>query len=536
MSVVPARARGRRAPLALISDYMSRIGLRLLGVAVIDAFALWLLSQLVRDAVWILAIAIAIITLGINIVYLREDLYPLRWLSPGLALLALMAVYPILFTVYTAFTNYSDGHLLTKQQTVRLLGQEQYLPEGAPSYRWTAFRSPAGAYAIWLISEDGKMLLARPGEPVRPVTAGEGGVGPLDADGIPQSIEGYQRLSRIDSVRYLSELAKLEFGQPPNTIKIRSLDEAAEYQQRYVYDPEQDAIIDRATGTIYRADDKEGVFVSSEGQALRPGYQVPTGWRNFKRLLNSPALRGPFMRVFLWTFAFAFLSVLTTFVLGLFLALVFNDPTVPGRKLIRSLLIIPYAIPGVLSILIWRGMLNPHLGVISTNLQRVFGWSPPWFSNPWWAKIAILLINLWLGYPYMMLICSGALQAIPRDLYEAAEVDGAGIWQRFWNITLPLLLVAVGPLLIASFTFNFNNFNVIYLYNEGGPPIPGTPTPAGHTDILISYTFRLAFASGRGSDYGYAAAITIVIFLILTVVTLFNFRYTRIWEEISESV
>jgi ABC-type sugar transport system permease subunit len=136
----------------------------------------------------------------------------------------------------------------------------------------------------------------------------------------------------------------------------------------------------------------------------------------------------------------------------------------------------------------------------------------------------------------MMLICSGALQAIPSDIYEAAEVDGASIWQRFWGITLPLLLVAVGPLLIASFTFNFNNFTVIYAYNEGRPPIPGTPTPAGYTDILISYTFRLAFESGRGAEYGYAAAMTIVIFLIVASITLFQYRFMGQWEEVSENV
>jgi ABC-type sugar transport system permease subunit len=240
--------------------------------------------------------------------------------------------------------------------------------------------------------------------------------------------------------------------------------------------------------------------------------------------------------VFVWTIVFAFFSVLTTFALGLFIALVFNDPDFPIRNVVRAILVLPYAIPGVISILIWRGLLNPQLGVITTNLVEWFGWSPGWFSDPFWAKIGILMVNLWLGYPYMMLICSGALQAIPSDIYEAAEVDGASIWQRFWGITLPLLLVAVGPLLIASFTFNFNNFTVIYAYNEGRPPIPGTPTPAGYTDILISYTFRLAFESGRGAEYGYAAAMTIVIFLIVASITLFQYRFMGQWEEVSENV
>jgi ABC-type sugar transport system permease subunit len=126
------------------------------------------------------------------------------------------------------------------------------------------------------------------------------------------------------------------------------------------------------------------------------------------------------------------------------------------------------------------------------------------------------------------------LQLISGDLYEAAEVDGASGWQRFRHMTLPLLLVAVGPLLIASFAFNFNNFTVIELFNEGGPPIFGSR--AGHTDILITYTYELAFGSGYGRNYAFASAISIVIFIMVAIITMINFRFTSIWEEISENV
>jgi ABC-type sugar transport system permease subunit len=222
--------------------------------------------------------------------------------------------------------------------------------------------------------------------------------------------------------------------------------------------------------------------------------------------------------------------------LGLLIAIMFNEQRFPFKKLIRTLLIIPYTVPALLTILIWRGMLNPELGVVSRALESLFGWAPPWFTDQWWAKIAILLINLWLSYPYFMLICSGALQSISEDYYAAAQVDGASVWQQFWNITLPLLLVAVGPLLIASFVFNFNNFNLIYIFNAGGPPMAGTPTPAGHTDILISYVYNLAFSGSSGINYGFAAAITIIIFFIVGAITLLQFRYTRMWEEVSENV
>ncbi len=509
---------------------------RLFGLAVIDALTLWFLPRMIRDQVWYLLALVLIITVGINIVFLKEEYYPLRWMSPGLALMFLMVVYPLFFTVYTAFTNYSDGHLLTKQQVIQVLEQQFYLPEGGESYRWTAFRSEDGRYALWLVAPGGKTYVAFPGQPLKPATPGRGDVGPADESGVPTHIGDLKRLDRISVIRFLPELEKLEFGAPPQVLKIRSLDEAAALKPRYVYDPQRDAIVDQKTGTVYYADDHRGSFVSEDGEVLTPGYQVFVGFANFRRLFYSPALRGPFLKVFLWTIVFAAGTVFTTFALGLFLALVYNDPAVRGRKIIRSFLIVPYTIPSFISILVWRGLMNPHIGVINTNLEKLIGWAPPWFSSPTWARIGVLLVNLWLGYPYMMLISTGALQAIPEDLYEAAEIDGAGMWQRFRGITLPLLLISVGPLLISSFAFNFNNWNVIYLFNHGGPPMPGTPTPVGYTDILVTYTYRLAFASGGGGDYGYASAITIIIFLIVATITYFQFRYTRMWEEISENV
>jgi ABC-type sugar transport system permease subunit len=302
-----------------------------------------------------------------------------------------------------------------------------------------------------------------------------------------------------------------------------------------VYDPTQDAILDNKTGELYRADNTAGYFVSNSGEQLRPGYQVYVGLFNFTRLFNDPGLRGPLLNIFVWTVVFALMSVLTTFALGLFMALIMNNPLIPFRKVIRSLLIIPYAIPGAISILIWEGMLNENLGIITNFIASTFGVKILWFSDATWAKVAILLVNLWLGYPYMMLICSGALQAIPADIYEAASVDGAKPWQAFWNITLPLLLVTVGPLLIASFVFNFNNYLLIEVLTAGLPPILDSPVPAGQTDILITYTYRLAFG-GQGRDYGYASAITIVIFLVVALVTLIQYRYTRAWEEVGENV
>jgi ABC-type sugar transport system permease subunit len=503
----------------------------LVALAILDAFALMFLTRLWADEVWFLAVSVSVITLGLNVFFLSDRFYPFRWFSPGLALIILMVAYPIVYTLYISFTNYRDGNLLRQNQAIAQIENRQYLPSDAPLYGWTAFGTEDGHYALWLVADDGSMLFAPEDDAARVVTADDPQIAELDEDSIPERFGDYERLS-VFTVP--SGFETRTFGKPPETIKIETQYKAGQYRQQYVYDAAQEAMIDQATGVVYTAN--RGTFTAPDGSTLSPGYYVPIGLDNFKRLVTSDAIRGPFLRVFMWTFAHAILTVLITFIFGLGLALVLNDPIVPARRVLRSMLLIPYAIPGFISVLVWRGLLRPEFGVVNRMLEDVFGWAPSWFADPVWAKLGILLVQLWLGFPYMMLICMGALQTIPPELHEAAKVDGANTWQRFRNITLPLLLVTVGPLLIAAFAYNFNNFTVIRLYNQGGPPIPGTTTPAGHTDILLTYTYRLAFAGQRGADYSFATAITLVIFVLVAAITLFNFRFTGGWEEVSESV
>ena len=513
---------------------VSGLASRLILLALIDAFASWFILNLwAKDSV-ILAGASALVTVFVNVVVLRRDTLPLRWMLVGLVLMALFAIYPILYNVYVSTTNYGFGHLLTKEQAIQQFENTLYLPEEGGAYTWTAYISDAGGFAVWLQTSDGQGLLAFPGREILAVGPGEAGVGELDADGIPLTIAGFQRLNRLTVVRYINELGELSLGQGERAVRITSLDAAAELRPRYVYDRAADVLSDQQTGVGYAP--IEGAFTSQDGQALAPGFQIPVGLDNFGQFLRSPALQGPLVRITLWNFAFAFLSVAMTFALGLAVAIIFNDRSLPGRKLISTLLLVPYTIPSLITIMVWRGMLNPELGILNRTLESLLGWAPPWFTDPLWAKVAILLVNLWLGFPYFMLVCSGALQSVPLEIYSAAEVDGANPWQRFWRITLPLLLVAVGPLLVASFVFNFNNFNIIFLFIEGGPPIAGAATQAGHTDILISYVYNLAFSGGRGAQYGLAGAITMVIFVIVAVITLFQFRFTRMLEEVSENV
>jgi arabinogalactan oligomer/maltooligosaccharide transport system permease protein len=228
----------------------------------------------------------------------------------------------------------------------------------------------------------------------------------------------------------------------------------------------------------------------------------------------------------LWNFAFSLGTVFTTFALGLACALALHSPRIRFRRFYRILLVLPYAMPSFAMLLVWRDMFNADFGLIN----RLFSVHVDWMGQPWTARFAVILVQLWLGYPYMFLVSTGALQAIPTEMNEAAQVDGATTWQRFRSVTLPLLMVALTPLLISSFAYNFNNFNAIALTTEGGP-FPANNTTIGATDLLITYTVRLAFGA-QGAQYGFAAAISFYIFLIVAVVSAVSFRRTRRQEEV----
>ena len=506
--------------------------LRILGLIIFDAFALFFIYLLLSDGYWPLAGIIGFITVLMNYIFLAPNAYPMRWMSPGLAFMLLISVYPILFTIYISFTNFGATNLLPKVQAIEVLEQRTFLPETGATLSYTVFINETNdqEFGLWLVAPDGSSFFATSDNEF---TAEEIGAGALDEDGVPATIPGWRPLTRAETVRNITVISQSTFGLEESAVSLTGrLGEAAQLQQRYVYDEELDAMIDMRDNVTYFADAETGFFTAEDGSRLSPGYQVVVGLENYQRFLTDPTFREPLVRIFIWNVTFALLSVLFSFGLGLMIAIVFGR-TMPGQRVIKSLLIIPFAVPQVITLLVWRGILNPLVGVVPNMLQSIFnqpvGW-PPFFSDPTWVKVALIIINVWLAYPYFMLISSGALQAIPTDMYEASDIDGANAWQQFRGLTLPLLLVAVGPLLISSFTVNFNRFNVIYLFNSGGPPMVGTALPAGHSDILISYVYNLAF--GRGlALYGYASAITIMIFFMMVIVTIFQHRRMASWEE-----
>jgi len=501
---------------------------KLLFLAGVNAIAVWSLPLMIEQK-WVPGIvAVVVITLLLDYVYLRKRTIPLKYLVPGTIFAVIFQVIPVLYSAYISFTNYSSGNSLTKEQAIENAEGKYSAVPGSERYRLVILGEgdAAGPLALYLVDQAGQGF----------VGTAEGGLEPVapadvvtDEAGKVTAVDGYVALTIRDLADRQTEVEGLRIESDAGLIRAVTLSEAAVYSRLFTYDEASDTLRNNETGEVYTV--REGSFVDAQGVVLAevPGWQEFIGFGNYTKIFTSEAIRGPFLRVFLWNYAFAILTVLTTFVLGLGLAVTLNHQTMKGRRLYRSLLLIPYAMPSFMSALIFRGLLNQDFGIIN----QILGANINWLNDPWLAKLSVLILNLWLGFPYMFLISLGALQAIPNELKEAALVDGATSRQAFRRVVFPLLMVTLAPLLISSFAFNFNNFNIIYLFNAGGPPIVGAATPAGHTDILISYTFRLAFEGGRGANYGLANAIAVIIFIMVATISALGFRRTRVLEELS---
>ena len=261
---------------------------------------------------------------------------------------------------------------------------------------------------------------------------------------------------------------------------------------------------------------------------LPPGSLVDwVGFVNFINLLDLGVWGATFLGVGAWTVIWAILASATTYAGGLFLAVLINTKGIRFKKLWRSIYILPFAVPGFLSLLIMRSLFT-GLGPVNCFLLSLgFPERVPWLTDPILARVMLLIVNLWLGAPYFMALMSGVLTNISEELYEAASIDGASDSQKFWKITLPLVVHATIPLLILTFSFNFNNFMLIYVFTGGGPANPAYRF-AGHTDILISWIFTLTLEQ---MQFHMASAISIVLFIIIAGISALAFSKTKSFQE-----
>ncbi|MDH3607523.1 MAG: maltose ABC transporter permease MalF [Acidimicrobiia bacterium] len=511
MAVVTKRLGGGAVPRPTVG-----LAVKLVLLALFNGLILYAIPRMLDNGERVMPWLVGAAAIGINYVYLSRRTVPLKYLVPGSVFLGLFIVYPLGYTVFLSLTNFGTGNILNQDQAQQQILDRATLSD-AESLRYdlVLLQGPAGELALELTDPGGQVLLG---------TAD--GLIPIDQ----ADRASYEPMPLTEAATRQEEILDFEVPTDNGVIKVNTLTTAAERTKSLIYDADRGIIVEPATGVEFEPVD--GHFVSTDGtevRALEPGWRTFIGTENFERVVTNENIRGPFLRVFAWTFAFAILTVLTTLALGLGLAMALDVEEMRGQRLYRSLLIIPYAIPSFMSALVWRGLLNEQFGAVN----KLIPGGVDWLGDQWTAKFSILLVNLWLGFPYMMLVSTGALQGIPRDMTEAARVDGAGAWGVFRYVRFPLLLITLAPLLIASFAFNFNNFNLVFMLTGGGPPVLGAQTPAGHTDILISYTYRLAFEGGRGQDFGFGAAISVIIFVLVALITSYSFRHTKAFEELA---
>ncbi|WP_396278287.1 ABC transporter permease subunit [Glutamicibacter creatinolyticus] len=510
----PAASRFAAASSTSTGAMLAKIAM----IAIVDATAVFALFTAIGREAWAIAAVLAVITLAINVVYFKRGWLPAKYLLPGTIFLLIFQVFVIGYTGYIAFTNYGSGHNSDKDDAVMaLLQSNQSRVPDSPAFPVTVLDD--GQELSLLVQRDAVQQVGSADQPLTPIS--------------PEQLEGYTQLGFADLLGRQSEVTSLSvpISQDPSEGSLRTSDgrTAYQYTSNLVYDQAAGTMTDSTTSVVYR-DTGVGAFTAEDGTQLMPGWSINVGFENFTRAFSDPSIRTALSSVTLWTFAFALLSVATTFFMGLFLALVFNDLRMKGRKIYRVISILPYAFPAFLGGLVWGGMLNKDFGFVN---QVLFGGAQiPWLTDPWLAKFSVLWVNLWLGFPYMFLVCTGALQSIPDELAEAAKIDGAKPFQVFRLIKLPLLLVSVAPLLISSFAFNFNNFNVIYMLTEGGPRLEGAGLNVGATDILISMVYKVAFV-GSQRDYGLASAFSIIIFVLVSIIAVISFKQTKALEELN---
>lgn len=252
---------------------------------------------------------------------------------------------------------------------------------------------------------------------------------------------------------------------------------------------------------------------------------VLAGLPNYAKLFGS--LNSDFFVVIGRSAVWTGVCVALFFIVGLGMALLLNNNRLRGRSIYRTLLIVPWAIPFYISALIWKFFFNGEFGTIN-NLLRALGWaSPPvWLNQPATAFLAVVVINVWMSYPFFMTLILGAMQSIPLELYEAAHVDGANAWFRLWHITLPLIRPAVLPGVVLSALTTFKLFDTVWMVTSGGPFAGGA---TGTTEIVMVYAYRQAF---QLFNYGYISAFAVLVFILLFVVTLFNLRFLGITRSI----
>jgi len=448
------------------------------------------------------AVLLLVLAAGVAIVFGHSRFLAGQFVFPAVAAVLLFIAFPVAYTIWLGFTNYGSFNLLSKQRATEVLLATRDIDE--TSTRAFSLVPDGDGYRVHFSDTGAEPALLSEAHPL------DGSAAVLDSTAVSEPPA--EPLARREAIRLRAGLQAIAIATPDGgELRYASLRAFAVTTPVYTRDAD-DRLVSADGQTLLTADDDSGFYLDQDGQRVAPGWRVPVGLANFERIFTSAGIREPLFGIFVWTLMFAALSMGLTFALGVTLAALLQWPHLRFKRTYRILLILPYAVPSFISILVFRGLFNQNFGEINLIIEALSGGRPDWFTDPALARSMVLIVNVWLGYPYMMLLAMGFLQSVPSEHTEAATLDGAGPFTRFVRIVLPQILPPFVPLLIATFAFNFNNIVLILLLTGGGPDTPGTRIPAGSTDILGSFTYRLAFQDS-GQQFGLAGAITLLIFL-----------------------
>ena len=485
------------------------------AVAALFVAFLWVSWNLYALGEAVLAGLVLAASVGFAIIFGTRRFYSTRFIYPGIVAIAFFVAFPVVYTVVLGFTNFSSLNLLTFERAQGVIMQARTIDKATE--RPFALTRDGAAYRVFL-------------------PEGEGGGGllsdPVPLDGNPITVPANpvdaapEAMAMRDVVPLRNALALVSVTLPDGvTLQQSGLRTFASVAPAWRLE-DDGRLVSVADGSVLTPDQSTGFYINEAGEKVTPGWRVNVGLANFQRIFTSQGIREPMLNIFIWTLVFATLSVTLTFALGVLVAVILQWPHLRGKAFYRLMLILPYAVPAFISILIFKGLFNQNFGEINMLLEALFGVRPDWNTNPLMARLMIVLVNLWLGYPYMMLLAMGFLQSVPEDHKKAAALEGASPFRVFFTITLPQIIPPFLPLLIASFAFNFNNLVLILLLTRGAPDMPGTIIPAGQTDILGSFIYRIGFVDS-GQQFGLSGAITFIIFVLVAVIAYSNFVVMR---------
>ncbi|WP_428241852.1 ABC transporter permease subunit [Gynuella sp.] len=446
-------------------------------------------------------------------------------LAPLILVVVLVTVLPIAYSLGVSFTNYSSSHLLSHQALKVALLNRLVVQDDQEGLGYALVTMPDDRLRLRVqnVSADTSYL----SESFSPSSGGNV-LSLLEHEPEPEF-----RALKDESLDH-PWLNDIRLQTPEQDTLIYQ--EGMFYRGQPAYQLQSDgALLETTSGIRYRVDKRRGFYVSDTDRVLTPGFITMVGWSNYGRLFTDPDLALPLLQVLCWSLILASVTVAATFVIGLVLGTLINYRGLSFRNLYRMLLVLPVAVPVVISSQMFKGLLGSGYGDINRLLGYFYKQELPWFDDPWLSRALVIIANIWICYPICFIASEKLLQRLPVAIIEHATLDGVHWFRKWWNLRLPILLRELLPLLSIIFAFSFNNLTLVQLLTDGGPVIFGSNPAVGSTDTLVHWNYHMVFDDDR-FNFGLASALASCLFLLMGAWILIHTRLRRSERDIERGM